>query len=170
MATNDDRKIIQVQALDLQKVNEALRQLSQRVNSLEGKTGKVSIRDSVDILSDKQTMIDFTSDTSGKGSLCLYGTENSSFALAKGARKETNGEWIATDASATIWELTRTGDGNLYSNSSLTIGQAFTPTKVFGLGTSGTFIYDTGTLSTVSTGADDSGGLGYKLLRIPMTA
>ena len=136
MATNDDRKIIQVQALDLQKVNEALRQLSQRVNSLEGKTGRVSIRDSIDLLSNKQTMIDFTSDTSGKGSLCLYGTENSSLALAKGARKETNGEWVATDTVAVILALLRDGDVILYTNSGLTIDQAFNPTEVFSYGLS----------------------------------
>jgi len=135
VATGDNRRIIQAQALDLQKVNEALRHISEWLNKLEGRTGGVAFRDSIDVISDKQTIFDFTSNISGTGSICLFGTENATLALAKGARKENNGEWIATDTVAVIWALARSGTGTLYVNTGLTIGQAFEPTANAGIGT-----------------------------------
>lgn len=129
MAIGDTRRAIQIAALDLQKVNTALAQISNWIMRLEGRSGGVNLRDSVNIQSEKQTLIDFDSVASGKASICVFGTENATLALAKGARKEDNGEWIATDTSAVIFALDRAGVATLYSNTGLTIGQAFTPTS-----------------------------------------
>lgn len=137
MATGDDRSRVQIADLDLQKVNEALRRLSDQVARIEGRSGGVNLRDSITLKSEKQTLIDFDSSQAGKAAIVAYGTENATIALAKGARKENNGEWIATDTAATIFSIDRSGNGILYYNSSLTIGQAFSPTNVFTLGVGG---------------------------------
>lgn len=129
MATGDNRKTIQIAALDLQKVNTALAQLSDWVQRLEGRSGGIKLRDSIYVSSEKQTIIDIDSAQAGKACIVMYGTENATLALAKGARKEDNGEWIATDTSAVIFALDRTGVATLYANTGLTIGQAFTPTS-----------------------------------------
>ena len=129
MATGDSRRAIQVAALDLQKVNTALAQLSDWVMRLEGRSGDINLRDNVIIQSDKQSLIDFEAGTAGKASIAVFGTENATLALAKGARKENNGEWIATDTTAVIFTLSRDGSTNIYVNTSLIIGQAFNPTR-----------------------------------------
>jgi hypothetical protein len=137
MASGDSRRIVQAQALDLQKVNEALRHISEWLNKLEGRTGEIELRDSITMATEKQTLLDCTSSVSGTGALCLFGTENATLALAKGARKENNGEWVATDTVAVIWALDRTGVATLYVNTSLTVDQAFEPTSAFVVGSGG---------------------------------
>lgn len=134
----DDRSRIQVAKLDLDKVNEALRKLSDWVTRIEGRSGPVKLRDSIALMTAKQTVMDIESTESGNASIVQFGTENATIAIAKGARKEDNGEWIARDTSATIFALTRAGEGNLYYNSNLTVNQAFEPTLIFSIGTSGT--------------------------------
>jgi hypothetical protein len=129
MATGDNRRIIQIAALDLQKINTALAQLSDWIMRIEGRSGDVKLRDSLRIASEKQTVIDIESQNAGGACIAVYGTENATLALAKGARKEDNGEWIATDTSAVIFALDRTGVATLYANTGLTVGQAFTPTS-----------------------------------------
>lgn len=137
MTVQNDRAAIQIAALDLQKVNDAFRRVSQQITLLEGRSGTVGVRDSMTITSDKQTLVDFDSSTAGKGSIVAFGTENATLALAKGSRKEDNGEWIATDTSSTIFALDRSGNGTLYYNSGLTVGQAFTPTSIYIIGSGG---------------------------------
>lgn len=137
MAMQNDRAAIQVAALDLQKVNDAFRRVSQQITLLEGRSGTVGVRDSMTITSDKQTLIDFDSSTAGKGSIVAFGTENATLALAKGSRKEDNGEWVATDTTSTIFALDRAGNGTLYYNSGLTVGQAFNPTAIYVIGSGG---------------------------------
>lgn len=137
MAVQNDRAAIQIAALDLQKVNDAFRRVSQQITLLEGRSGSVAVRDSMTITSDKQTLVDFDSTTAGKGSIVAFGAENATLALAKGSRKEDNGEWIATDTSSTIFALDRSGNGTLYYNSGLTVGQAFNPTSIYVIGSGG---------------------------------
>ena len=137
MAMQNDRAAIQVAALDLQKVNDAFRRVSQQITLLEGRSGTVGVRDSMVVTSDKQTLIDFDSSTAGKGAIVAFGTENATLALAKGSRKEDNGEWIATDTASTIFALDRAGNGTLYYDSGLTVGQAFNPTAIYVIGSGG---------------------------------
>lgn len=132
MATNDDKRVIQVAALDIQKINEAFRQLCNWVGTLEGRNGPINLRSRVSIDVTDDTLIDFP-----YASIVNVGTESSSIAFAKGSRKPAGGDWIALDTVSVIWSLDRTGNGTLYVNTGLTIGQAFTPTSAFVVGVGG---------------------------------
>lgn len=137
MTIENDRRRVQVTELTLPKINDALRQLTDMVCRLEGRSGFVNLRDSIKLQTNEQTLMDFSTSTSGNAAIVAFGTENSSIALAKGARLETDGDWIATDTVASIFALNRAGDLTLYANTGLTVGQAFTPTLVLTLGSTG---------------------------------
>ena len=123
--------------LELQKVDEELRKLRVEIDRLRGRNGQIQLLNNISVKAPGQTLMEFDSQTAGKASIVAYGTENGTIALAKGAYKDNNGDWIATDTSAVIWALSRAGAGTLYVNSGLTVGQAFLPTVSASIGSGG---------------------------------
>lgn len=131
-ATRYDRKVISTIPTEdikiLQKrVNEALRQLSEMISKLEGRSGESVVKNSLTVKSDGYTLLDMESALAGKASFCGITGTTRTFEIAKGAKRDKDKQWIATDTGAVILQLKDDGTMVMYANTGLTIGAAFAP-------------------------------------------
>lgn len=132
MAEGDLRRIVQARIgptgqVVPESLNEALRELSKAIHVLEGRSGQVNVRDNLNITTNRKTALDINSSSGGKAAIVAFGTDNSGIALAKGSRRNDEGQWIATDTTSVIWAVSREGWASLYVNTGLRIGEAFEP-------------------------------------------
>lgn len=135
-----DRRVVQVKpkkdVKGLSKnINEALRQVSTQIHKLEGRGGVGTTFANTKIKSDSYTLMDFEGTLTGKASFSATTGLNRTFAIAKGARRETDGQWVATDTGAVILEMKDDGTMVMYANTNLVVGAAFNPTAAITLPT-----------------------------------
>jgi hypothetical protein len=135
------RTRVQITALDMEKVNKALLELSELITSSQTPS---------DLNRGPQFGLDIPTrvgnqnitNLAGRGSIVLYGPEGRDLAFAKGCTKANDDDWIATDTAAVIWSLQESdnpfisggGETALFIDSGLTPGQAFIPTLVYTVG------------------------------------
>lgn len=125
------RRIIQITGqLDLQALNEAFRQLSEMLYSIEGRRGKISLKDQLNVeASQRKTPLRLSAaGRRGSGAFAFGNTENASFYMAKGAYLSDREAWIAEDNVAVILELNReSATPRMFRNTGLTPGDTFVP-------------------------------------------
>lgn len=133
MAERFDRGILQLLPTDDAKllstrINNLLRIVSERIAKLEGRSGEQTIKNSLSLRSEGYTLMDMESQLAGKAAFCGLPGTSRTFEIAKGARREADKQWVATDTGAVILQLKDDGTMIMYANTGLTIGAAFTPT------------------------------------------
>lgn len=132
MAQRQERRIVQAtHSPDLEtfqrRINEALRQLSEQVLKLEGRGGPVEVGNQMTVRAEGYTLMDFESTLGGRASFSAAKGDTRGFCLAKGARRDDDGQWVATDTGAVILEMLEDGTMKMYANTELVVGAAFPP-------------------------------------------
>lgn len=139
MSARYDRRIVQaIPTEDLReyqnRVNEALRQLSEQILKLEGRAGEVTSLNALRVKAPSYTLAEFESSVAGSAALVAYPENPDSplrgVALAKGAKRDSTGQWVATDTGAAIMELYSDGKIKFFADTELLVGAAFSPTLV----------------------------------------
>jgi len=138
-----DRRIVQAPPTDdarrfQVRVNEALRQLSEQILKLEGRGGEITLNNQLTVKAEGYTLMDFESSVGGRASISAAKGTTRGLCLAKGARRDSDGQWVATDTGAVILELLEDGTMNMYADTSLVVGAAYTPTVAVTFPTSST--------------------------------
>jgi hypothetical protein len=124
MAENRRRLAIEGKDLTKAAVNNALAEISTRLNKLEGRAGAGDRVAPLNINVEDETLLRLNS----KFNLCLYGDDDTKIALANGAHR-VDGQWYADATVATIWEMDGGTALRYYRNTGLKIGSGFTPTQ-----------------------------------------
>jgi hypothetical protein len=124
MAENRRRLAIEGKDLTKAAVNNALAEISTRLNKLEGRAGAGDRVAPLNINVGDETLLRLNS----RLNLCVYGDDDTKVALANGAHRVA-GQWFADATVATIWEMDGGTALRYYRNTGLTIGSGFTPTQ-----------------------------------------
>lgn len=138
MAIGDSRRVVQVKTLDVKSINEALRQLNESITILEGRKGKVQLKDGISSTTSTQSAFEGLSQLSNVSSFGIFyaGTNGSDTWIASGAKLIPTGEWIALNTRAAFLKLSNISGPQFYFNTGLTIGTSFIPTLMPAPGTS----------------------------------
>jgi hypothetical protein len=124
MAENRRRLAIEGKDLTKAAVNNALAEISTRLNKLEGRAGAGDRVAPLNINVGDETLLRLNS----RLNLCVYGDDDTKVALANGAHRVA-GQWFADATVATIWEMDGGTALRYYRNTGLVIGSGFTPTQ-----------------------------------------
>lgn len=100
-----------------------LDKVSERLDRLEGRSGGVTLEETLTIVGTQGTLFRV-----GNFTINRYGADLEKYALASGARMDSAGQWIALQTKATIQEMDTTQNIKYYYNTGLTPEKPYTPT------------------------------------------